>query len=269
MKLKLVPPRQGIVWVKNGLRVFFMRPLAFCLLFLLYMIVGPSLMLAVAPLATIAFMLATQEALQGRFPMPGVFIQPLRIDKKRLWGQVKLGLSYAACTLALYLISRAIGGDAMEQLNTAMTAGKSPEELAPLLSDPRLQAWWFVLLVGVGLLAVPFWYAPPLVHWGGMSAGKAVFFSTIACWRNKGALAVFSLSWAAVMLVVAIISGTLFALLGARQYAVAAIMPAALMLSAAFYASLYFTFADCFEPGEGADAPVAPPPSPASQEETP
>jgi hypothetical protein len=36
-------------------------------------------------------------------------------------------------------------------------------------------------------------------------------------------------------------------LLGAPQLALVAVMPAALMLSAAFYASLYFTFADSFE----------------------
>jgi len=44
------------------------------------------------------------------------------------------------------------------------------------------------------------------------------------------------------------LSTLLLALLGGSQ-AVAAllIMPIALLLSAAFYTSLYFTFADCFE----------------------
>jgi hypothetical protein len=260
MRLKLVPARQGLVWVKHGLRVFFMRPMAFCLLFLIFMIVGPSVMLAVAPLATIGFMLATQEALQGRFPWPSVFVRPLQIDKRRLWAQVKLGLAYAACTLLVYFISKAVDAGALDELNKAMGSGQNPQDVAPLLSDPRLQAWWFVLVAGVGLLAAPFWYAPALVHWGGMSAGKAVFFSTVACWRNKGALLLYSLGWAAVMMVFALVSGTIFALLGAPQLALAAIMPAALMLSAAFYASLYFTFVDCFEPGDAGDIPIAPPP---------
>lgn len=259
MRLKLVPPRQGIVWVKNGLRVFFMRPMAFCLLFLIFMVVGPSLMLAVAPLATIGFMIATQQALQGRFPMPGVFIQPLRVDKPRLWAQVKLGLAYAACSLAVYLVAKAVSGDALTALNTAMSTGKSPEEVAPLLSDPRLQAWWFILVGGVSLIAIPFWFAPALVHCDGMGAGKAVFFSTVACWRNKGALLVYSLGWMSVMIVFALVSGTVFSLLGAQQYALAAVMPAALMLSAAFYASLYFTFVDCFEPAGAGHAAIEPP----------
>lgn len=256
MKLKLVPPRQGIAWVKSGLRVFFMKPMAFCLLFLIFMVVGPSLVLAIAPLTTIAFMLATQQALQGRFPMPTVYIQPLRADRKRMWAQVRLGVAYAICTVLLWFISKSVEGGALDALNTAMVAGKSPEELAPLMSDPRLQAWWFVLVIGVGLLAVPFWYAPALVHWGGMGAGKAVFFSTVACWRNKGALMVYSLGWTTVMTVFAIVSTTIIALLGSPQLALAAIMPAALMISAAFYASLFFTFADCFEPADPSGVPV-------------
>jgi hypothetical protein len=259
MKLKLVPARRGIAWVKSGLRVFIMRPMAFCLLFLIFMVVGPSLVLAIAPLTTIAFMLATQQALQGRFPMPTVYIQPLRADRRRMWAQVKLGVVYAVCTVLLWFISKSVEGGALDTLNAAMGAGKSPEELAPLMSDPRLQAWWFVLVVGVGLLAVPFWYAPALVHWGGMDAGKAVFFSTVACWRNKGALVVYSLGWTAVMMVFAIVSSTIIALLGSPQLALAAIMPAALMVSAAFYASLFFTFADCFEPAGPGDISIESP----------
>lgn len=259
MKLKLVPARQGMAWVKSGLRVFFMRPMAFCLLFLIFMVVGPSLVLAIAPLTTIAFMLATQQALQGRFPMPSVYIQPLRADRKRMWAQVKLGVAYAVCTVLLWLLSKGVEGGALDALNAAMVAGKSPEELAPLMSDPRLQAWWFVLVVGVGILAVPFWYAPALVHWGGMGAGKAVFFSTVACWRNRGAMVVYSLGWTAVMMVFAITSSTIIAVLGSPQIALAAIMPAALMVSAAFYASLFFTFTDCFEPADPGDIPIESP----------
>ena len=257
MKLKLVPASQGLLWVRQGLRVFFMRPLGFCLLFFIFMLVGPPLMLAVAPLATIGFMLATQQALQGRFPAPTVFVAPLRVDRSRMWGQVKLGLAYAAGTLIVYLISSAVDGGTLQSVNEAVNAGKSPSEIEPLMSDPRLMAWWLVLAGGVSLLAVPFWFAPALVHWAGMGALKSVFFSTVACWRNKGAFVVYTLGWTAVVLLFALASGVVFALLGTQQLALAAIMPAALMLSAAFYASLYFTFTDCFErvPPDGAPEP--------------
>jgi len=106
---------------------------------------------------------------------------------------------------------------------------------------------WLILAVGVALLAVPFWHAPALVHWGGQGAAKSLFFSTVACWRNKGALTVFTLGWFGVLVAFAFLSTAVFALLGVPQLAFLAFTPAMLMLTSAFYASLYFSFVDSFE----------------------
>jgi len=255
MKLKLVPARQGLAWVRHGLRVFFMRPMAFCLLFLIFMFAMATSMLVVAPLATIAFMLATQDALQGRFPMPSVFIRPLRVDRKRMWAQIQLGVAYTVCAVGVYLVFVAIDGGAMGRFEAAMAAGRPPEELLPLATDSRLQAAWLVLFTGVAIISVPFWYAPALVHWGGMSAAKAAFFSTVACWRNKGALALYSLAWAGIVALLALFITTLMAALASPQM-MFLMSPATLMVSAAFYASLFFTFADCFEPDRGQAVPL-------------
>ncbi len=249
MKLKLVPARQGAAWVRQGLAIFFRRPVAFCLLFVLYLLIAPMAMFVVAPLATLAFMIATQQALQGRFPTPAVFIEPLRVGASQRWAQLHLGLAYAAGVALVFWLGDSIGGRAFEALREAVSAGRTtPQELEPLLGNSALQLGWLTLVGGIALLAVPFWHAPALVHWGGHSAIKSLFFSTVACWRNKGALVVFSLAWVAVVLVFAMISTTVFALLGVPQIALAAITPGMLMLSAAFYASLFFTFADSFEP---------------------
>lgn len=259
MRLKLVPARQGMLWVRQGLGVFFQRPVAFCLLLFLYMLVGPVFAFAVAPLVSLGFMIATRQALAGRFPLPGVFIEPLRVGSARRWAQLKLGFGYAVGIALVLWLGDAIGGRAFDALREAMSAGRTtPQEMEPLLSNPDLQLAWLLVLAGIGLLAVPFWHAPALVHWAGHGAGKAMFFSTVACWRNKGALTVYMLGWGAVTMLFALLSSIVLGLLGAAQLAFVAMMPAMLMLSAAFYASLYFTFADSFEP-------VAPP----EHEETP
>ncbi|RQP26125.1 BPSS1780 family membrane protein [Piscinibacter terrae] len=260
MKLKLVPPQQGLLWVRHGLKVFFKRPMSFTMLLLIFMLVAPSVVLAIAPLATIAFMLATQHTLLGRVPTPAVYVQPLQVDKARTWAHVRLGLAYAACAVVVYLAAGAAAGDSLANLREALIANKSPEEVAALMADPRVQYWYLVIMGGLGLASVPFWYAPPLIHWGGMGAAKAVFFSTVACWRNKGALALFSLAWFGVVMAMAFVSLTVFTLMGLPQMALAAMVLGGLMLSAAFYASLFFTFADCFEPADTRDLPLDLPP---------
>jgi hypothetical protein len=206
-------------------------------------------MFTVAPLATIGFMLATREALAGKFPFATVFIQPLQAGRAQRWAQIQLGILYAVGIALVFWAGDAVGGQALDALRNAIAAGKTtPQELEPLLADPRLQGGWLILAGGIALLAVPFWYAPALVHWGAHSAAKSLFFSTVACWRNKGALALFSLAWGGVIIGFALVSNLLFALLGVPQLVFVVTTPALLIVSAAFYASLYFTFADCFEP---------------------
>ncbi|HJV62384.1 MAG TPA: BPSS1780 family membrane protein [Albitalea sp.] len=248
MKFRHVPARQGAVWVRQGLRVFFRRPLAFGMLLFIYMFAGPLLMFTVAPLATVGFMIATRQSLEGGFPFATVFLQPLQAGRAQRWAQVRLGIAYAVGIGLVFWLADAVGGASLDALREAVATGRTaPEQLEPLLADPALQWGWLILVAGISLLAVPFWHAPALVHWGGLGAAKSLFFSTVACWRNKGALLVFSLGWAALVVLFALLSNLLFALLGMPQLAFAVVTPAMLIVSAAFYASLYFSFADSFE----------------------
>jgi hypothetical protein len=252
MKLRLVPARQGAAWVRYGLRVFFRRPLAYCLLFGLCLFLAPVLLFAAAPITSLGFIIATAQVLQGGFPLPGVFFEPLRSDGKRLRAHLLLCVGYAAGFSLVFWAADAVGGEAFDAFLQAMRAGKtSPQELEPLLGAPGLQSGRALLLGGLALLSIPFWHAPALVHWGGLSAPKALFFSTVAWWRNKGALVVYGLTWLAVGSLFFILVTLVFSLLGQPQLVVMAIMPSLLMFYAAFYASLYFTFADCFEPPPG------------------
>jgi len=265
MKFRHVPARRGMRWVRDGLAVFIRRPLAFCVLFLVYLLVGPMVMLAVAPLASLGFMIATRQTLAGRFPWPSVFVEPLQASSAQRWAHLKLGLLYALSVALLLWLADSIGGAAFEALREAVREGRTePNELEPLLGDPSLQTGWLLAAVGMAAIAIPFWHAPALVHWGGHGAAQSLFFSVVACWRNKGALAVYWLGWAAVIVLFAFGSTTVLALLGVPQLAVLIFMPAVLMLSSAFYASLYFTFAESFEPTDapGAAAGTIPPETP-------
>lgn len=270
MKLRIVAPRRGAAWVHQGFGVFLKRPLAFTGLFILFMLLGQVLMLfglvgallvfSVMPLASLGFMIATRHALQGRFPAPAAFIEPLRSGAPRRRGQIRLGLAYAVCAMVVFWIADALVGPAFEQLQEAVRSGNTgPGELEPLLSDGGLLTGMLWLLGAGGLLAVPFWHAPALVHWGDQEAAKALFSSTVAWWRNKGALVVYSLTWLGVVMLFALVSNLLVALFGQPQLMVLLITPGMLMISTAFYASLYFTFADSFEPPDDAAAPLTPP----------
>ncbi|HUG24098.1 BPSS1780 family membrane protein [Piscinibacter sp.] len=259
MRLQLVAARQGALWVRQGFRIFLSRALGFTGLFILFMLTAQLLMLlgtvgaliafALMPLVSLGFMVATQQALQNRFPGPSAFIEALRAGPVQRRAHLKLGLAYAVALTIVFWIGDVVGGDAFQAVQQAVADGKtSPEELEPLLTDPRLRWGMLLTLAGIAALSLPFWHAPALVHWGGQPWGKALFFSTMAWWRNKGALAVYALTWFGATMLFGMAASLLMALLGTPQLMVLLLTPAMLMISAAFYASLYFTFADCFEP---------------------
>ena len=258
MKLRLVRARQGALWVRNGFRIFFRRPMAFAMLFtsflfaalllLMLPLVGSVLLLIALPLATLGFMIATQVALKGGFPLPAVFVQPLRVDAARRLALLKLGLVYAAATFAILWLADLVDDGKFEALQVAMANSKTPvEEILQRLLDPQLQAGLAVRLGLASMLSLPFWHAPALVHWGSQTWGQALFFSWMACWRNKGAFAVYGLTWTAVVMLFGVLVNLVFGLLGQPGLMAVAVMPAGLMFSTVFYASLFFTFADCFE----------------------
>lgn len=267
MKLRQVPARQGALWVRNGFRIFFRKPIAFAMLFasflfagLVFMLlpyVGGLLLLMALPLATLGFMLGTQAALKGNSPTAAVFWQPLRVDKARRLSMLKLGLVYAACTVAILWLADGVDGGKFDALQALMADSKTPaEEIQKRLLDPQLQSGLAVRFGLASLLSLPFWHAPALVHWGAQGWAKAMFFSTVACWRNKAAFAVYGLVWLAVVLLFAALLNTIFVALDATRFVPAAAMPAGLMFSTVFYASLFFSFVDCFEPTVGPGAPA-------------
>jgi hypothetical protein len=257
MKLQLVTPARGAVWVRQGFAVFLKQPLAFAAVFAGYMFVlfvlamlpfiGSLLLLAGLPLATLAFMIATRRATHGRSPLPGAFTEPLQGGRAQLLALGKIGLAYAVSTFLIMWISDVADGGALDALMKGLADTKTPpEKIVASLRDPQLQLGLLLRFGLAGLLALPFWHAPALAHWGGLSSAKALFFSFVACWRNWRAFTVYALTWTGVIVGFAVLVNLMFLMLGQMRLIGVVALPASLLFSTVFYASLYFTFADCF-----------------------
>ena len=278
MRLRTVRAGRGLAWVRQGLRTFMKQPMAFAALFAAFMfavfvlallpLVGSLLVLALLPLVTLGFMSATRIATEGGFPTARVFTEPLRGNRPRALAVLKLGLVYAAATFAVMWLSDWVDGGAFEALMQVMPAGEkaAPVDLATRLAAPGLATGMLLRFGLAGVLAVPFWHAPALVLWGGQGAAQALFSSTLACWRNRGAFAVYFFSWFAIVMSASLIGSLLLMLLGQPQMMMGTIVPLALIVGTMFYASLYFTFADCFVSDDGDALTAAPANHPTTEE---
>lgn len=273
MRLLTVPARQGFLWVRQGFRLYLQRALPFTLLlaaFLFFALfalmvpgIGVLLVLMALPLVSLGFMIATRRTLAGLPVGPGVFLEGLRGPAHTRRPMAVLLLAYALANLGVMLLSDAVDGGRFEALQAAM-GGDQPADaaaLAGLLGDPRLM-WAMLLRVALAtLISLPFWHAPALVLWQAHGVAQSLFISTVACWRNRGALMVYGLGWLALVMLFSLLANALVALLGDPRLLALAAMPAGLMFSTAFYASLYFIFTDSFGQHESA-GPAEPPPAP-------
>ena len=270
MRLNTVPARQGFIWVRRGFQGFLQRPMAHTLLLASFLftamvmmmlpMLGVVLLLMSLPLVSLGFMEATRRGLMGQSATPAVFFEGLRGPAPQRKAMLSLMAVYAVANIAVILLADAVDAGRFEALQQAMTAEKEadPQALALMLSDPRL-LWAMVLRLGLtSLVSLPFWHAPALIHWAGQGLGQSLFISSLACWRNKGALTIYALGWLALVMLFSVLANTLVTLLGEPRLLALAAMPAGLMFSTAFYVSLYFIYTDCFLPEPRAVAPPAP-----------
>ncbi|MEP7295484.1 MAG: BPSS1780 family membrane protein [Burkholderiales bacterium] len=263
MKLNTVPARQGLLWAQQGVRVFFRRPLAYTALFATFLfgafvlallpIIGPVLSLMLLPLVTQAFMLATRIVVDGGVPTPMVLVAPLRVDRPRVISMLWLGAIYAVTALGALWLSGIVDGGALASLMEGVPEGpNAAEAMAAKFAAPGLLSGLALRLGLTGLLAIPFWHAPALVYWDGQRCAQALFSSTLACWRNRGAFMVYGAAWFALVMAFGMVANLVLAAIGNSQLFAVAGLPISLIITTVFYASLYFTFADSFSPGETA-----------------
>ena len=253
MKLHIVPARQGVVWVRQGIQAFFRQPLALIGLFFMFMAVmsvatlipyiGAVLALALLPAATLGLMAAARETTLGKFPMPLILISAFRAGRQRMRAMMVLGLLYATGFLAVMGISALFDGG---QFASLYLVGGSITD-AMLTSGDFLTAMWVAMALYLPL-SILFWHAPGLVHWHGVSPVKSLFFSAVACLRNIGAYTVYSLVWMGIFLLGGLLVAVLAGLSGSATLVASVMLPLALLIVAMFFASIYFTFNDSFLP---------------------
>jgi hypothetical protein len=257
MKLQIVPARRGIQWVKLGIQTFFKQPLALAGLFFMFLalmsilsllpVIGSLIALALLPGVTLGLIAATREAAAGKFPMPLMLLTAFRAGRQQLRAMLILGALYAVGFVLVLALTALIDGGNFAKIY--LLGGSMSAEL---LQDTDFQ---LAMLTASALylpLSLMFWHAPALVHWHGIAPVKSLFFSFIACMRNFWAFTVYGLVWMGVFLGFGVTIAAVAGLLGNAQVVATLLYPAAMLMAASFFTSIYFTFIDsfAFETGE-------------------
>jgi hypothetical protein len=250
MQAVSLPALSGWRWVRDGWMLFRKQPMAFfswaMFVSLILMVasvtppIGPLIFVVLMPTATLLSLSAARHAEQGQKVLLGTWIAPLRLAGvfRRLLG---MGALYVLFCLLLGLIAFM---PFSEEVTQAVKAVTTNNDLLPLLEAVRTPMAIFAVLYV--LMAAVFWYAPALVGWHSIPMTRALFYSGIACWRNKWAFGIYGLSWLAIFLAIDTVLSALTMVGLPKSFSAMIQVPINVVASAVLYCSFYTSFISVF-----------------------
>lgn len=244
MDARHLPARHGVFWLVAGFALFRRHPplataITFAYLITVIMVnlipkIGPILLPLLLPTFTVMLANGCRAIERGQTFASETLIEGIsaqRVGLARLGGLHLLGSSL------LVLAGYALG----EPINIG--DGLDDKEALALLGDLSL------ILIMASPLLMAFWFAPLLTAWNGVGAGKSLFFSFVASWRNWRAFAMYGLT---LILVGALIPGLLLIVAGLISPALLTILSVMLrmmlifVLAPTMVASVYLSYRDVF-----------------------
>lgn len=270
MQLLEVSPKTGYVWLRQGFWLFRKNPLAFLTLLFTYLfgmmaislfpLIGSVLPLLFIPGVSVGFMAACRDVIKNKPVYPNILVSGFRshggATARRL---LLLGLCYVAAVGGVFAVSALVDGG--ELFKFMMFGGRLDDEA---FGRANLSAAMLTAAIAYVPVAMLFWFAPVLVAWHDVAPGKALFFSWMACWRNRSAFVVYTLLCGAIATLVPLVLVLALSVFGISKFGGVILMPFSILATSILYCTFYATYRGCFGVQEiGAiDNSTAPPANP-------
>lgn len=201
LQAAILPFSAGWGWIMQGYALLRRQPAAMLFwsiatsflinLAVVVPILGQTVLITLTPLLTFLTLCAGKHLAHGERMQPGMWLAPLHtpgVGRTLL----RLGLAYFGCTM---LAAMASVLPFLSQLLAAIGTQEQPDynALAQAMTGPLTVFGFFYVL-----LSALFWHAPALMGWHRLPLKRALFYSMVACWRNKWAIILYAGTWAAV-----------------------------------------------------------------------
>lgn len=248
MQAAKLPFLYGWYWIQEGLRLFKLQPAALFFWSLItsilinlsniFPIFGQMVLIVLVPTMTFIIQNACRRIDAGEVMRLGMWTEPLKPVpvRNRL---IKLGFIYLLACLAVGFIATFPFVSELSQLMDNREA--SPEAIMAAFRKPIFL--FFILYLGLSAL---FWHAPALVGWHAIPVKQALFFSMVACWRNKAAFLLYGLCWAAAFFTIQTLGELLLGTGLSPGTATLVLTPINLAMAAILYASFYPAYRSVF-----------------------
>ena len=250
MQALTLPAGRGLRWLVEGFSIFQHRPALLSFLVLGYWLsmavisaiplFGQLASFLLIPAFSVSLMNACRLIDRKEELPPQVLFSGFHRNLQTL---LTLGVVYVLATLVILGLSALFDGGLLFRM---LVMGETPAREVLNKTSVFISAQLTIVLLIPVILA--FWFAPVLVAWHDMPAGKSLFFSLVACLRNWRPFLLYSLSIGVIGVVVPrLIDG----LLGGGE-GVGQLLPTmltvmvSLILLPTLYASFYISYRDIF-----------------------
>ena len=250
MQALTLPAGRGLRWLVEGFSIFQHRPALLSFLVLGYWLsmavisaiplFGQLASFLLIPVFSVSLMNACRLIDRKEELPPQVLFSGFHRNLQTL---LTLGVVYVMATLVILGLSALFDGGLLFRM---LVMGETPAREVLNKTSVFISAQLTIVLLIPVILA--FWFAPVLVAWHDMTAGKSLFFSLVACLRNWRPFLLYSLSIGVIGVVVPrLIDG----LLGGGE-GVGQLLPTmltvmvSLILLPTLYASFYISYRDIF-----------------------
>jgi len=249
MQAAILPVNAGWYWIQEGYRLCMRQPLAMffwsmtlsLLITFSYLVpfFGQMALIIATPSLTFMTLAACQRIDSGEPMQLGMWSQPLRNGdtRKRL---ILLGVAYLVCCFVGGVLATA---PFLGELTEVIQGEGQIDERALLEAMQGPMLTFGILYV---LISMFFWHAPALIGWHGIPMKRALFYSMVACWRNKWAFLVYGLSWAVIFVGMQLLGSLLSAIGLSADVVQLLMMPINIAVAAVLYASFYPAYVSVF-----------------------
>jgi hypothetical protein len=198
MQARVLPAARGAFWIIAGFGLYRRNPPLLTTLTLGYLLlvvgfgqlepVGPFLLPLFLPTLT-ALIANGCRALDLSLSEPRrELFYGLREHRGPL---IRLGGLHLLGTLAILALDTLF----LDSGSGLVVSGKDASGAVVTTIDEAELLWHMLRLLLVALpVLLAFWFAPLLTAWDGVSAGKSLFFSLVAVWRNWRAFVIYALT---------------------------------------------------------------------------
>lgn len=252
-EVRTLPASAGWLWLREGLALYRRQAFPFTALVILYTmalmllanvpVIGLPLAGLLVPFGTVGMTLAGRVAERGEMPMPALLVDAFRAGPQR--GPLfRLGTLHAALVLGLAMVASLF---AMDELRNWKVTDGQLDNVSVSQNIP-----WDALMISALLYApvlMATWFAPYLVAWHRQPLGKALFFSFVACWRNRWPFLLLGLVLVALSFGVGYATTEMLRAMGlSPQLTSMLFAPIALVLTSISYATQYPIYRAIIEP---------------------